>query len=175
MLLLFSIYFGLNIFYSISLKKIPPLDIIIVAIFYLLRPIVGALAINVGVTNWLILTTFFAALYLVVLKRQAELARIKEGKVITRENINRYDEPTLNGIALVILSVAIVSYAIYSSNFNGLFVLTTIPLVGLGLRSVLVSRSSVLEFENPEKFIYKDRVSLVFFLIWLVAVIVYHV
>jgi len=175
MFLLILSYFVLNIFYSISLKKVPPLDIIIIAIFYLLRPVVGALAIHVEITNWLVLTTFFAALYLVVLKRKAELVRVKKTEIVTRKNIEQYDEPTLDKIAMMILSVCIVSYAIYSSNFNGFFVLTTIPLVGLGLRAILVSRLPSTDFENPERFIYKDPISLAFFLIWLCSVIVYHV
>lgn len=173
---LFAVYLILNVLYAVLLKKFPPADIILVAIFYLLRPVIGAVAIGVEVTNWLILTTFFAALYLVIMKRRAELFKMEKSGVVTRKNIDRYESQTLKTVSIMVLGTALVSYATYSGNFSGFFVLTTLPLVGLGMRSVLLGQDDGLEqFETPEKFIYTDGISLGFFLIWLAAIIAYHV
>lgn len=171
---LFIIYYAANIAYSFFLKKHPPLDIILVALFYLIRPIIGAIAIAVLVSNWLVLTTFFAALYLVSLKRFAELSTVKKSNIITRNSINLYTLESLKIIGMISLTVAIISYGLYASTFPRFFIATIIPLTALGLRFVLLTDREESIFENPETIIFKDRMSLVLFGIWLLMAISYH-
>jgi len=171
---LFIFYYAANIAYSFFLKKHPPLDIIVVALFYLIRPIIGAAAIAVPVSNWLVLTTFFAALYLVSLKRFAELTTVKKCNIVTRHSINLYTLESLKVIGLISLTVALVSYGLYASTFPRLFIVTIIPLTALGLRFVLLTERNESLFENPETIILKDRMSFGLFGVWLIMVIYYH-
>lgn len=171
---LFVLYYLLNIIYSTFFKAIPPLDIIIVAIFYLIRPAVGAASIGVTVSSWLIITTFFIALYFVSLKRWSELINIKNGQVKSRKNIDLYTVSTLQTIATVSITVTIVSYAIYASGFPGQFVFTTIPIVALCLRIVMVKEQRPTDFETAERVLLKDPLSLVLLLIWSGWVVFYH-
>jgi len=171
---LFLVYYLANLAYSLVLKKYPPIDIVFVALFYLLRPIIGAVAIAVPVSNWLILTTFFAALYLVALKRYAELASIKDSKIVTRHCIEQYTLDSLRTIGFLGLTVAIVSYGLYASTFPHLFIITIIPLTALGLRFVLLLDQENTIFENPEVLIFKDRVAIILFTLWLIMVVYYH-
>lgn len=171
---LFVIYYLANVAYSLTLKKLPPLDIIVVALFYLLRPIIGAITIAVPVSNWLILTTFFAALFLVALKRYAELASVEDSKIVTRECIGQYTLGTLRTIGLLGLTVAIVSYGLYASTFPHFFIITIVPLTALALRLILLLDRECKIFENPEVLIFKDRIATSLFALWLLMVGYYH-
>lgn len=170
---LFFFYLVANFAYSLFFKVHPPLDIITVSLFYLLRPAVGAEAINVPVSNWLILTTFFAALYLVSLKRYAELF-YSNGQVKTRKGLEFYSLTSLQGIGNIALASAFVSYGIYAAAFPHSFILTIIPLTALGLRFVILAERKTKIFENPESIIFKDKTALTLIVTWLLMVVYYH-
>jgi 4-hydroxybenzoate polyprenyltransferase len=67
------IYAGLAIVYSSFLKKIFILDVIILAIFYVIRILAGAMAIDAEITNWLLAFSLFFFLSLALVKRHGEM------------------------------------------------------------------------------------------------------
>lgn len=170
----FVVYFLVGIIYSLYFKHIPPLDIIIVALFYLVRPAVGAVTIGVPVSSWLIVTTFFAALYLVSLKRLSELISIRSGRAETRRNIAHYTPALLQNIGMITLAITIVSYAIYASGFPRFFVLTIIPVVALALRLMMLNEHYPMKFESPERAVLSDPIALTSLLGWVIWVVIYH-
>lgn len=170
--LLFASYFVTNIAYSFGLKRLPPVDILIVALFFLARPLIGAVAIGVAPSEWMIITTFFCALYLVSLKRSAEIKAVPSG-VITRHNLQAYSLSTLERVSQISLTLAIGSYAIYATGFPDYFTLTTIPLVGLAFRVIMIHDQSPERFESP-RMLMIDPMSIVLAGTWFVAVIIYH-
>ena len=68
----------LNIAYTLYLKHIVILDVMIIAAGFLLRAIGGAVAIQVAISSWFILCTMLLALFLGFAKRRHELASSKE-------------------------------------------------------------------------------------------------
>ena len=69
-----SVYLGLNLAYSFWLKHIPLLDVLILAVFYVLRVAAGVTLVNVErFSPWLYLVTIFLALFIGVGKRRAEM------------------------------------------------------------------------------------------------------
>lgn len=170
----FVAYYIGNLTYSLYLKARPPADIITVGLFYLVRPVVGALAIGVSISNWLIITTFFAALYLVGLKRMSELQAIRVGRTTSRQNIMLYNLDSLRAMNLISIAVALISYAIYASGFPHLFVLTVIPLTVLAFRALMLQEGRLFELETPERLVLGDGLSVIFLLGWLILVLGYH-
>ena len=69
-------YLVVNIAYSIRLKHVALLDVFIIALGFLLRVIAGALAVGVGISPWLLICTFFVALFMAFGKRRAELEEL---------------------------------------------------------------------------------------------------
>ena len=65
-LFVLSIYFVLNLAYSLGLKTIPILDIIIVAIGFVLRIKAGAVIANIGISEWLNIMVFLLALFMAI-------------------------------------------------------------------------------------------------------------
>ena len=65
-------YFLLSLGYSRILKKIPIIDILCICFFYILRMLAGTYSIEFEVSIWLYILTFFASLFIILIKRFAE-------------------------------------------------------------------------------------------------------
>ena len=66
-------YALLNLLYSLRLKHIVLVDVFCIAAGFLLRVVAGAFAVGSPISEWLIICTFFLALFLALCKRHAEL------------------------------------------------------------------------------------------------------
>ena len=72
--LVLALYFLINLLYSVKLKDIVIIDAMIVSLGFMLRVIAGAYVIDVVLSEWIIMCTFFVSLFLSFSKRRAELA-----------------------------------------------------------------------------------------------------
>jgi 4-hydroxybenzoate polyprenyltransferase len=70
-------YLGLNLAYSLRLKAVPVLDVLILAGLYTLRIIAGSVAAAVWLTTWLLAFAMFLFLSLALVKRYAELMAMR--------------------------------------------------------------------------------------------------
>ena len=76
-ILLICLYFILNLGYSIKLKNIPLLDLVILVSGFVIRILLGGVSINVEISNWLFLMVLSFSFYLALGKRRGEI--IKNG------------------------------------------------------------------------------------------------
>lgn len=101
--------------YSFRLKRVPALDVIVLAAFYALRVLAGAAATGVIVSEWLLAFSLFFFLCLAVLKRYAEL-RLMEDDAEARENGRGYtveDVAMLRGLGPATGFMAVLVLALY--------------------------------------------------------------
>ncbi|MBN2531693.1 MAG: decaprenyl-phosphate phosphoribosyltransferase [Spirochaetales bacterium] len=129
-----STYFLLNILYSFRGKHVVIFDVLCIATGFVLRVIGGAVAIDVLPTNWIMMGTFFLALFLGFGKRRNEFLSLEKEKGAHRKVLNHYDENLLNHLIFISCGIAIISYAMYtlspSEKFNnGDKLIYTIPIV----------------------------------------------
>jgi decaprenyl-phosphate phosphoribosyltransferase len=111
---LICLYFGLNIFYTTKLKHIAIVDIITIAVFFVIRLFVGIEAINGSISMWIILVTFLLAVFLALSKRRDDfLIYIKSGDK-PRKVINGYNIEFLDSAMMIMASVSVVSYIMYT-------------------------------------------------------------
>ena len=101
------IFVFLNFGYSFYLKKVAILDVMLVAVNFVLRALAGGLAIKVFVSPWLLVCTFFLALFLVLGKRRGD-----RGNKGDRED--KYSVEVLDQFILVSATAALLSYVLYS-------------------------------------------------------------
>jgi len=120
------LYLALNVAYSLKLKHVPVLDIFTLAAGFVLRVYAGAVALDVPLSSWMMVTTLSLALYLAAVKRRDELAGAGDGG---REVLKLYSIRLLDRYAETAALSAVVFY--------GLFVVTVQPRLNVTLPIVL--------------------------------------
>jgi decaprenyl-phosphate phosphoribosyltransferase len=110
-----AIYFVINVGYSMGLKNISILDIMLVASGFLLRTVAGGVLINVSVSHWLLIMVFLLALFLALSKRLDDvlLSETNGGKV-SRKTVKHYNLVFIHTGIAMIASIIMVSYIMYT-------------------------------------------------------------
>lgn len=130
------VYAAVTAFYSLGLKRIALLDVFIVASGYVLRVLAGSAAAQVRASHWLLLCTFFLALFLALSKRRSELAT---RGAAARPSLGEMPVSLLEAFENIALGTTIVSYALYTvapetvAWFRTDGLLATVPIVVFGL------------------------------------------
>ncbi|MBU0996056.1 MAG: decaprenyl-phosphate phosphoribosyltransferase [Proteobacteria bacterium] len=106
-------YLGLNVLYSLFLKHVAIVDIILIATGFVIRVIGGGIAANVAISHWIIIMTFLIALFLALAKRRDDLI-LSETGLNTRKNIDGYNHEFISLSMGIMASVIIVSYILYT-------------------------------------------------------------
>ena len=133
--LLLLLYFLLNLAYSFGLKRIPILDIVILAAGFLIRAVYGSIVTEIPMSDWLYLVIISAAFYLGLGKRRNELIRQGDGE--TREVIQKYTYPFLDSNMSICMGLVFVFYALWTMDartleaYHGNRLVWTVPLVML--------------------------------------------
>ncbi|MCS6919362.1 MAG: UbiA prenyltransferase family protein, partial [Fimbriimonadales bacterium] len=99
--------------YTFYLKHIPLLDVGIIALGFLLRAASGAVLIGAYISPWLIICTFFLALFLGFAKRRHELVSLGEDAASHRSALGDYSANMLEHLLTICMGLALQSYAIY--------------------------------------------------------------
>ncbi|OGM78186.1 hypothetical protein A2188_00920 [Candidatus Woesebacteria bacterium RIFOXYA1_FULL_43_9] len=109
---LIVIYLVLQFFYSLILKKIPILDILIIASGFVIRVYAGAIAVNAHLSVWFLLCVVSVALFLAAGKRRSELNTAL--KFATRNSLERYSKELLDSYVTMFGSASWMSWALYT-------------------------------------------------------------
>jgi 4-hydroxybenzoate polyprenyltransferase len=109
-------YMVMNVAYSLKLKRIPILDVSIIATGFVLRIFVGALAVNVVLSEWIVLMTFLLALFLAFAKRRDDVIIFKKTGKKMREVIDGYNLQFVDGAMTMMSAVVIVAYILYTTS-----------------------------------------------------------
>jgi 4-hydroxybenzoate polyprenyltransferase len=126
--------------YSLYLKHIAILDVILVAFGFVLRAMAGAAAIGVPTSPWLVLCTFTLCLYIALSKRRGEIEQLGEEVSGEARASNRsYAPAELDRMLTVSAGLAIMSYCLYCLSprtvaaFGSANMIWTAPLVIYGV------------------------------------------
>jgi len=104
----------LTLFYSFYLKQIAFADILTVAFNFVLRAGAGALVLKAAVSPWLVLCTFFFALFLLAGKRYADLEFLGSKAASHKETLRVYTKEVANALMIIATALLIASYSAYS-------------------------------------------------------------
>lgn len=107
-------YFVLNILYSLWLKKIVLVDICCIGIGFVLRILAGGAVAEVPVSHWIIIITFLLALFLALAKRRDDVRLVHEKGIQARDNAVAYNTEFILSAMVVMASVTVVSYIMYT-------------------------------------------------------------
>ncbi len=107
-----SAYLGLLAFYSGPLKHVVIIDVLTIAIGFVLRAVAGAVVIDVEIGHWLLIATVLLALFLALSKRRHELVLLAEGATSHRRILQEYSPYLLDQMISVVTASTLVAYAI---------------------------------------------------------------
>ena len=130
----------------------------IIAFGFVLRVITGAVAIDVYISSWVLLCTFFIALCLAAGKRKTEKASLQEYSVKHRKVLSYYTDEFLKGLIQISITGTTITYSLYTIlEYDVQSPLITILFVVFGL-----FRYMQLVFEDdegrlPEELILSDK------------------
>jgi 4-hydroxybenzoate polyprenyltransferase len=170
-LFVLGLYFILNLSYSLGLKNVSIVDILIVSAGFVLRVKGGSILVSVDPTQWLIIMTFLLALFMAIAKRRDDvLLKISTGMEM-RKAVKGYTLEFLNTMLALFCAILIVSYINYTVSaasyqkfghrlyYTSLFVIAGIMRY---LQITFVSNKS----GSPTDILYKDRFIQVILLLW---------
>ena len=107
-------YFAINIAYTIHLKQIAILDVLIVAFGFVLRVEAGALIVGITPSAWILIVTGLLALFIALAKRRDDIVRDLNAQ--HRKSLDGYTLPFLDGSLMAVLSTLLVSYLIFTTD-----------------------------------------------------------
>jgi 4-hydroxybenzoate polyprenyltransferase len=170
-------YTLLNVLYSVALKHVVILDVMVVAVGFVLRVLVGGLAVRVEVSSWLLLCTIFLALFLAFSKRRHEIVLLTEAAAGQRRVLDHYSPAFLDQMINVVTASAVVCYALYAispetaARFDSRWLVYTVPLVLFGIFRYLYLIYQSPEERNPTEAILTDPPFLINLALWGLAVV----
>ena len=164
-------YAVLTSLYSTVLKHIAVVDLVAVASGFVLRAVAGAVATDVPMSKWFLLTISFASLFIVAGKRYAELRDLGDDAQ-TSSKLNDYSLGFLRIVLSVSCGAALVTYCIWAFDTREaagstwpFYELSIIPMGTALLRYTLILEQG--HGAAPEEIIAHDRVLQVLGLIWI--------
>lgn len=125
-------YLGQNVLYSLYLKEVVLVDVMLIAIGFVLRAVAGVVAIGVALSPWLVVCTFLAALLLALGKRRHEF-EASDAPAETRATLAEYTPETLDQLLVVVISTLLISYSIYTFTGAKLAMMLTLPFAFFGV------------------------------------------
>jgi 4-hydroxybenzoate polyprenyltransferase len=170
------VYVALQSFYSGPLKHVVIIDVLTIALGFVLRAVAGAVAIDVPISHWLLILTILLALFLALSKRRHELVLLADGATSHRPILEEYSPYLLDQMIAVVTASTLVSYVIYTvspetvqkfhTDYLGLTLV--FPLYGIFRYLYLVHQKE--GGGNPADMLLNDRPLLVCVALWAAAV-----
>jgi len=172
-------YYTLTLGYSLRLKRIPMLDVTLLAALYTVRIIGGAMAIGAALSFWLLAFSMFIFLSLALLKRYAELhSMLSAGKSSAAGRGYAVDDlPLLHSLGAASGYAAVLVLALYINSPESLalyerpqLLWTICPLLLYWIsRAWIVAHRGAMD-DDPVVFAVTDRVSQAVVALCLIAV-----
>ncbi len=168
-------YVIMNIAYSFHLKHVAILDVVIIAIGFVLRLFIGSAVTDIPLSMWIVVMTFLLALFMALAKRRDDvLIYLNTGKKM-RKVIDGYNLQFLDTAMAIMASVVIVSYTIYTTSpevvarVHSEYLYLTALFVILGIMRYLQVALVLKDSGSPTKIVLKDRFMQLTLIAWVLT------
>jgi 4-hydroxybenzoate polyprenyltransferase len=168
-------YVILTLSYTLKLKHVAIVDVMAIALGFVIRAVAGAVALDVAFSNWLVVCTFFLATFLGLSKRRHEITLLEEGAHSHRQVLQHYTVHYLDQLILIVSSGTLLTYTIYTCSPEVIVRLgtdklyVTLPLVAYGLFRYLHIIHHKTGGGDPSRTLIKDRPLGFTVLLWAIA------
>ena len=177
-----ALYLALLGLYSGPLKHIVIIDVLTIALGFVLRAVAGAVAVNVEISHWLLVCTILLALFISLAKRRHELLLLAEGAASHRPILGEYSPYLLDQMIAVVTASTLIAYVFYTispeteQKFGTHWLGLTVPFPLYGIFRYLYLVHQREGGGNPADLLLTDRPLLVCVTLWALSVvlIIYH-
>ena len=169
-------YVLINLAYSLWLKEVVILDVMLVGLGFVLRALAGAVAIDVEISPWLILCTILLSLFLAFCKRRQELEMLVGEAGEHRVSLREYSVGFLDQMISIVTSSTVICYSFYTispeveQKLGTRHLFVTIPFVLYGIFRYLYLVHQRGEGGNPASALLTDRPLLICVALWATTV-----
>lgn len=170
-------YAVLLVAYSARLKHVVIVDVLAVAVGFVLRAVAGAVAVSVAISGWLLICTILIALFLALGKRRHEYLAMGDAAPRHRPVLAEYSEGLLDQMIAVVTASTVTAYALYTmspetvARFDTRLLPATLPFVLYGIFRYLYLLYRRQLGGNPSELLLQDRPLLLNALLWMLAVL----
>lgn len=166
--LVLVLYIALMLAYSAYLKRVPVIELGIVASGFVFRAVAGGVASGIPISQWFLLVISFSSLFVVVGKRLAEHMALGECSAGHRKSLGEYSPGFLRYVGAISSAVAIIAYCLWAfTRLSGgmlWYELSIVPFV-LGILSYALRAERGLA-GAPEEVFLTDRTLQLLGLVW---------
>jgi 4-hydroxybenzoate polyprenyltransferase len=169
------LYAVLQFVYSLWAKHQVIIDVIAVAIGFVLRAFAGGVAIHVEVSPWLVFITFVLALFLVLARRRHELIALGEDAIAHRSALSEYSVRLVDQMISIVAGATLVSYMIYTASaeveakLGTAHLYLTVPFVAFGILRYLYLIDERNEGGDPAIALLRDRPLMLAVALWILT------
>jgi 4-hydroxybenzoate polyprenyltransferase len=168
-------YIGINILYTLFLKSMVIIDIMVIAAGFVLRVMVGAAVNGITLYPWILISTFLLAIFLALIKRRQELLKTQglQPEKISRKTLLSYNVNLLDQMISISTATTLISYIMYvlspdvQQKFHSAKLFYTVPFVIFGIFRYLFLSYAKGEGESPSDIIYSDLPFTVNIILWI--------
>ncbi|MFE0172686.1 decaprenyl-phosphate phosphoribosyltransferase [Streptomyces sp. NPDC059002] len=173
---LLAAYVGMQLAYCVSLKHVLVVDLTIVTTGFLMRAMIGGLALGIPLSRWFLITTGFGALFMVSAKRYSEavqMAASSEKLGATRALLTEYTTGYLRFVWQLAAGVAVLAYCLWAMESGGTANGSLLPWRQLSMAAFILAILRYAVFADrgtagePEDVVLRDRALAVIGLVWL--------
>lgn len=171
-------YVAMQAAYSWRLKHLVILDVLTIAIGFVLRAVAGAVIVHVAIGHWLLLCTLLLALFLALSKRRHELVLLAGGAVEHRRILGEYSPYLLDQMIGVVTASTLIAYTLSTispetvQKFGTARLGLTIPFPLYGIFRYLYLVHLKEGGGSPTAMLLNDRPLLICVALWAAAVVV---
>ena len=162
--LLGALFVANSLIYSLWLKRVAVLDIVLISAGFVIRAVAGAVSVDIAISSWFLFVAMFGSLFLAASKRSSEIAALGIDSE-TRSVLEHYSASFLTQVQTIAVSLTLVGYTLWTTEHGNetgageTWLALSIGPFLLGLLRYLLSASKG-PVEAPESAIFEDPVLL---------------
>ena len=175
-----GIYLALNLAYTLALKRVVLVDVMMIALGFVLRAVAGVEALTAAerISPWLLVCTLFLALFLAVCKRRHERVLLADQAEAHRKTLTEYPPELVDQLIPVVTAATVISYTIYTINpstverFGTDQLVYTVPFVVYGVFRYLYLVYRRQRGGSPSEVLLTDGPTLINVVLWMTTVLI---
>ncbi|MFF0060249.1 decaprenyl-phosphate phosphoribosyltransferase [Streptomyces sp. NPDC005279] len=165
-------YLSMQLAYCIWLKHVLVVDLAVVSTGFLMRAMIGGIALGIPLSRWFLITTGFGALFMVAAKRYSEAVQMEGAKGATRALLNEYTTGYLRFVWQLAAGVAVLAYCLWAMESGGVADRALLPWRQLSMIAFILAVLRYAVFADrgtagaPEDVVLRDRAFAFIGLVW---------